>query len=70
MIVGFTTTYASSAYHHWSDFESESGLGVQHYVIKFVNWNIVESGAKHHQTKKQTLQWADGDVCFVLDQHA
>jgi hypothetical protein len=70
MIVGFTTTYASSAYHHWSDFESESGLGVQHYVIKFVNWNIVESGVKHHQTKKQTLQWVDGDVCFVLDQHA
>jgi hypothetical protein len=59
--------------------ESQSGWGVQHYVIKFVsdlwqvggylqdlrfpppikltpqyNWNIVESGAKHHQANKQT----------------
>jgi hypothetical protein len=95
MVVGFTTTYAISAYHHrdWCcEFESRSGRGVQHYVIKFVsdlrqngdkrktcgrghlwqiirqtedirpwssvtdnwppqyNWNIVESGVKHHQT--------------------
>jgi len=69
MVVGFTATYAISAYHHWCEFESQSGLGVQHYVINFVNWNIVESGVKHHQTKKQTFQCADGDVCFVLDQH-
>ena len=34
MVVGFTTTYAISAYHH---FESRSGQGVQHYVIKFVS---------------------------------
>ena len=27
-----------SAYHHWCcEFESRSGQGVQHYVIKFVN---------------------------------
>jgi len=33
MVVGFTTTYALSAYHHWCcDFESRSGRGVQHYV--------------------------------------
>ena len=39
MVVGFTTTYATSAYHHWCcEFESRSGRGVQHYVIKFVNW--------------------------------
>ena len=76
MVVGFTTTYAISAYYHWCcEFESRSGLGVQHYVIKFVsdlrqiggflqvlwfpplikltpqyNWNIAESGIKHHQT--------------------
>jgi len=38
MVVGFTTTYAISAYHHWScEFESRSGRGVQHYVIKFVS---------------------------------
>jgi len=38
MLVGFTTTYAISAYHHWCcDFESRSGRGVQHYVIKFVS---------------------------------
>ena len=31
-----TTTYAISAYHHWCcEFESRSGRGVQHYVIKF-----------------------------------
>jgi len=32
MVVGFTTTYAISAYHHWHwccEFESRSGLGVQ-----------------------------------------
>jgi hypothetical protein len=32
MVVGFTTTYAVSAYHHWCcEFESRSGRGV-HYV--------------------------------------
>jgi len=37
MVVGFTTTYAISAYHHWScEFESLSGQSVQHYVIKLV----------------------------------
>jgi hypothetical protein len=37
MVVGFTTTYAISAYHQWCcEFESRSGRGVQHYVIKFV----------------------------------
>ena len=37
MVVGFYTTYAISAYHHWCEFESRSGRGVQHYVIKFVS---------------------------------
>ena len=32
MVVGFTTTYAIGAYHHWwCEFESRSGRGVQHY---------------------------------------
>jgi len=38
MIVGFTTTYAISAYHHWCcELESRSGRGVQHYMITFVS---------------------------------
>ena len=38
MVVEFTTTYAISAYHHQCcEFESRSGRGVQHYVIKFVS---------------------------------
>ena len=37
MVVGFTTTYTISPYHHLCcEFESRSGRGVQHYVIKFV----------------------------------
>ena len=39
MVVGFTTIYAISAYHHWCcEFESQSGRGVQQYVIKFVSY--------------------------------
>jgi hypothetical protein len=38
MVVGFTTTYATSVYHHWCcEFQLWSGRGVQHYVIKFVS---------------------------------
>ena len=38
MVVGFTTTCVVGAYHHWCcEFESRSGRGVQHHVIKFVN---------------------------------
>jgi len=38
MVVGFTTTYAMSAYHHWCcEFKYRSGRGVQHYVIMFVS---------------------------------
>ena len=38
MVVGFTTTYAISAYHYWCcEFESRLGRGVQHYMIKFVS---------------------------------
>jgi hypothetical protein len=36
MVVGFTTTYAISTDHHiCCEFESRSGRGVQHYIIKF-----------------------------------
>ena len=37
MVVGFTTTYVISAYHHWCcELEFQSGRGV-HDVIKFVS---------------------------------
>jgi hypothetical protein len=40
MVVGFTTTLAISAYHHWSwEFESAHGevYSIQQYVIKLVS---------------------------------
>jgi len=38
MLVGFTSIYALSAYHHWCcEFEFRPGRGVQHHVIKFVS---------------------------------
>ena len=40
MVVGFTTTYAINAYHHWCcEFETRSGdvYSEQHYVINFVS---------------------------------
>jgi hypothetical protein len=38
MIVGFSTSYAISVYHHWCcEFKSRSGRGVQHYGIKCVS---------------------------------
>jgi len=43
MVVGFTTTYAIGAYHHWCrEFEFRWGRGVHHYVIKFVSdlWQV------------------------------
>jgi hypothetical protein len=58
MVVGFTTTYAISAYHHWCcEFEYRSGRGEQHYVIKFVSdcHNIISpviKGEVLHQPKK------------------
>jgi dolichyl-phosphate-mannose--protein O-mannosyl transferase len=64
MVVGFTTTYAISAYHHWCcEFEPRSGRGVQHYVIKFVSGFLrvlrfpppIKLTAKHHQTNKHPI---------------
>ena len=60
MVVGFTTTYTINAYHHWCEFESGSGHTTlcdkvcQCPPIKLTtryNWNIVERGVKHKQTK-------------------
>ena len=39
MVVGFTTTYAISAYHlWWCEFKSWSGRGVQHKCDKVCQW--------------------------------
>ena len=39
MVVGFTTTYAIRAYHHWCcGFDSRSGRGVQHLCDKVCQW--------------------------------
>jgi len=36
MVVGFTTTYAIRAYHHWCcEFESRSERGVQHNISQW-----------------------------------
>ena len=36
---GSWTTYAISAYRHWCcEFESRSGRGAQHYVIRVCHW--------------------------------
>jgi len=37
LVVRFTTTYAICAYLQCCEFESRSGRGVQHYVIKYVS---------------------------------
>ena len=38
MVVGFIATCIISAYHHQScEFESLSGRGIEHYVIKFIS---------------------------------
>ena len=75
MVVGFTTAYAISGYHHYScEFESHSWWGIFDAIlcdkvcqwlatgrrfspdtpVSFTNkadhnWNIVESGVKHHK---------------------
>ena len=39
MVIGFTTTYATSAYHHKRyelDFRAREVYSIEHYVIKFV----------------------------------
>ena len=49
MVVGFTTTYAIRAYHHWCwKSESPSRRGIQHYVIKFVS-DLRQVGGFLHQ---------------------
>jgi len=62
IVVGFTTTYAISAYHHWCcEFESRWERRVQHYVIKFVSdFSPVSSTIKtdHHDITEILLKVA------------
>ena len=45
VVVGFTTTYAIGAYHHWScRFYSHSRRGGQYYVIKFGSYLLQVGG--------------------------
>ena len=39
MVVGFITTYAITAYHHWREFKSHSGevYSIQHNVLSSTN---------------------------------
>ena len=67
MVVGFTTTYTISVYHHWCcEFESRSGQGVQQYVIQFVNdlrqdsgflWDIQNKFGKLEQKGSPMHMW-------------
>jgi hypothetical protein len=54
MLVGFTTTYAISAYYYWCcEFESWSERGVHHYVIK-LSVNICLYPSFHTLKSKHT----------------
>ena len=62
MVVGFTSAYAISPYHHWCcEFESRSGQGIHHYVIKTCDMSVVFSGSSdflHHDITEILLKVA------------
>jgi hypothetical protein len=63
IVVGFTTTYATSVYCHWyCEFESRSGRGVQYYVIKFVR-DLRQVGGFHRVLRFSSTNKTD---LFVL----
>jgi hypothetical protein len=56
IVVGFTTTYAISVYHHWCcEFGYRSGKGVQHYVIKFVSGLWFSPGSSINKTDRHDI---------------
>jgi len=58
MVVGFTTACAISAYHHQCyKFESRSLRGIFGTTLcdKVCQWNIVESGVKHHNSNTELM---------------
>jgi hypothetical protein len=72
MVVGFTTTYAISAYHNCCEFESRSGQDVQHYAIKFVSDLRCVGGFLHvpHQTNIMSTYGNLTDLYFSRNQGA
>ena len=63
MVVGFTTTYTISAYHHWCcEFESPSGWGVQHYVINFIS-DLRQNKQTNKQTNKHSSELQKWGPC-------
>ena len=72
MVVGFTTIYAISAFHHWSsELETHSWRGVLDTTLCDkvcqwqYNWNIVESGVKHHNPNNYELFLIFDRMCEV-----
>ena len=58
MVVGLTTIYAISTFHHCcGEFESRSGWGVQHYVIKFVS-DLRQVSDKLYHIMLYTSPWS------------
>jgi hypothetical protein len=58
-VVGFTTTYAISAHHHKRcEFEFRSWP-------PWYNWNIVESGIKHHNLSLLLLLASKHDTIVI-----
>jgi hypothetical protein len=67
MVVGFTTTYATSVYRHWyCEFKSRSGRGVQYYVIKFVS-DLRQVGGFHRVLRFSSTNKTDRhDITDIL----
>ena len=68
MIVGFTTTYAISDYHHWCcEFESRSERVIQHYVIKFVSDLRQVGGFLHVLRFPPPMKLTPGYSCNIVE---
>jgi hypothetical protein len=67
MVVRFTPTYATSAYHHWySGFEPRPGRGVQHYVIQFFSDLRQVGGFSPGPTVSSTNKTDRHDITEIL----
>ena len=73
MVVGFTTTYVISAYHHeCCELESHSGevYSIQHYVFKFVSnlqQSVVSTSNKtdHHDITEILMKVALNNITLI-----
>jgi hypothetical protein len=66
MIVGFTTTYAISSYHHCCcEFWSRSGGGVQHYLI-VCQWFVTGRGFSPSPPVSSTNKTDRHDITEIL----